>query len=116
MKKLFVVLITIFCFQAEAQHILDFSSDTDYERVYVEAGFLQPIGKLSNQFEMSPSFGFWFRNKIHKKDFVDFGFNFFIPKNPVDPNFKYRDSIVKYKSKYFGINCRRIGSGRFAGN
>ena len=104
MKKLLIILISIIGFQAKAQDLLDVSSETDYERVYVEAGFLQPIGKLSKQFEMSPSFGFWFRNKINKEDFVDLGFNFFIPKNPVEANFKYQDSIVKYKSKYFGIN------------
>lgn len=104
MKKLLIIMISIICFQGKAQDFLDFSSETDYERVYVEAGFLQPIGKLSKQFEMSPSFGFWFRNQINMEDFVDLGFNFFIPKNPVEPNFKYQDSIVKYKSKYFGIN------------
>jgi hypothetical protein len=104
MKKLLIIMISMLYLQAEAQDFLDVSSEADYERVYVEAGFLQPIGKLSEQFEMSPSFGFWFRNKINKDDFVDLGFNFFIPKNPVALNFKYQDSIVKYKSKYFGIN------------
>lgn len=110
MKKLLLILVIAICCRTNAQQILDISSDADYERVYVEAGFVQPIGKLSKQFEMSPSFGFWFRNKLNAEDFVDFGFNFFIPKNPVKPNFRYRDSIVNYNSKYFGIN---IGT-RFA--
>jgi len=104
MKKLIFLGMCLFCSIAKAQHILDFSTDDDYERIYVEAGFVRPIGKLSQKFDMSPSFGFWFRNKLNAEDYVDFGFNFFIPKNPTTPNFRYRDSIVNYKSKYFAIN------------
>lgn len=85
-------------------------SKPNYERVYVEAGFVQPLGNLVNKFEISPSFGFWFRNRAAKKDFVDFGFNFFIPKQAPNVKFKYQDSILSYKSKYFSIN---IGA-RFA--
>ncbi|MEO5775617.1 MAG: hypothetical protein ABIQ27_01850 [Flavobacterium sp.] len=98
---LIVVLVSGFSFA---------QNTNDYERVYVEAGFVQPIGKLANQFDMSPSFGFWFRNRLVKTDFIDFGFNFFIPKNPAIVNVNYQDSIIQYKSKHFGIN---IGS-RFA--
>lgn len=104
------IAIALLFNEANAQHIFNFSSDADYERIYVEAGIFQPLGKLSNQFEASPSFGFWFRSKIQKNDFLDLGFNFFIPKNPVQPLFKYRDTEVNYKSKYFGAN---IGT-RFA--
>ncbi|WP_337968331.1 hypothetical protein [uncultured Flavobacterium sp.] len=109
MRRFLLLLILIFSEFAFAQEeSQDLSKE--YERVYVEAGFVQPIGKLSNKFDLSPSFGFWFRNKLTREDFVDFGFNFFIPKNPVDVNFKYRDSIVHYKSSHFAIN---IGT-RFA--
>lgn len=104
MKKLLLlnfVLISSFGFA---------QSNTEYERVYVEAGFVKPIGKLANQFEMSPSFGFWFRNRLVKSDYIDFGFNFFIPKNPQEVNVRYQDSVIRYKSKHFGIN---IGT-RFA--
>ena len=59
---------------------------------------------------MSPSFGFWFRNRIVREDYFDFGFNFFIPKKAKDISFNYRDSIVKYKSENFAIS---IGA-RFA--
>ncbi|MCD0468254.1 hypothetical protein [Flavobacterium sp. JAS] len=109
MNKLFLILICIISQFAFSQN--DKSSPiNEYERIYVEAGFVQPIGKLSNKFELSPSFGFWFRNKMDREDYIDFGFNFFIPKNPIEPNFKYRDSVVQYKSSHFAIN---IGT-RFA--
>ncbi len=109
MKKLFLITSCAMFYSGIAQTTPDSLSD-DYERIYVEAGFLQPLGKLSDKFEMSPSFGFWFRTKMTKDDYIDFGFNFFIPKNPIAPNFRHRDSIVKYKSDHFGIN---IGT-RFA--
>jgi hypothetical protein len=108
MKRYILFIILIVSQSGLAQN--NMFSDDDYARVYVEAGFVQPLGKLSNKFELSPSFGFWFRNKITHEEFIDLGFNFFIPKNPVDLSFAYRDSIVKYKSKHFAIN---IGS-RFA--
>lgn len=109
MKKLLILLFTIISQSVFSQED-PMSVGNDYERVYVEAGFVQPLGKLSDKFELSPSFGFWFRNKITHEEFVDFGFNFFIPKNPVEASFVYRDSIAKYKSEHFAIN---IGS-RFA--
>ena len=110
MKKFLIIMLSILGFQGRAQEFVDTSSASDYERVYVEAGFLQPIGKLSKQFEIAPSFGFWFRSRIEKENFVDLGFNFFIPKNPVEPNFRYRNTTVNYKSDHFAIN---IGT-RFA--
>ena len=108
MRKFYLILICVISQSMFAQK--DSTSVDDYERIYVEAGFVKPIGKLSNQFEMSPSFGFWFRSRMNREDYIDFGFNLFVPKNPINCNFKYRDSIVKYKSSHFGIN---IGT-RFA--
>jgi hypothetical protein len=103
MKKIFIIVITMMSQFVLAQEDSGFSNN-EYERIYIEAGFIQPIGKLSDQFEMSPSFGFWFRTKMNLDDYIDFGFNFFVPKNPEDANFKYQDSIVKYTSEKFGIN------------
>lgn len=110
MKKFLIIMLSIMGFQGRAQEYVENLSASDYERVYVEAGFLQPIGKLSKQFEIAPSFGFWFRSRIEKENFVDLGFNFFIPKNPIEPKFRYRNTAVNYKSDHFAIN---IGT-RFA--
>jgi len=109
MKKLFLMISCVLFYTANAQTESDSLSE-EYERIYVEAGFIKPLGRLSDKFEMSPSFGFWFRTKMFREDYVDFGFNFFMPKNPIEPDFKYRDSIAKYKSDHFAIN---IGT-RFA--
>ena len=105
MKKYFFVIICFVFNSIEAQ-----TSKPDYERVYIEAGFVKPIGKLSDKFDLSPSFGFWFRNRILKKEYIDLGFTIIIPQNPPNVNFKYQDSILSYKSRHFAIN---IGA-RFA--
>lgn len=105
MKKYIFILVSIVFYSSKAQN-----NQVDYERVYIEAGFVKPLGKLSDKFEMSPSFGFWFRNRILKKDYVDFGFNLFIPKDAPNVNFKFQDSILSYKSRHFAIS---IGA-RFA--
>lgn len=99
MKKYFLILVCLVFYPIQAQ-----KSKPNFERVYVEAGLVQPLGSLSNKFEVSPSFGFWFRSRTIQKDFVDFGFNFFIPKEAPNVNFKYQDSILSYKSKHFAIN------------
>lgn len=109
MKKILMLLVCMLFSIVQAQTPSD-SLGMEYERVYIEAGFLQPLGKLSNKFEMSPSFGFWFRTKMNREDYIDLGFNFFIPKDPVEPDFKYRGRMVQYKSDRFAIN---IGT-RFA--
>lgn len=109
MKSFFIIVICVISQVAFSQKDSVFSIN-EYERVYVEAGFVQPIGKLSDKFDLSSSFGFWYRSKMNREDYIDFGFNFFIPKKPVDVNFKYRDTNVKYESGHFAIN---IGT-RFA--
>ena len=96
MKKYVIILLTL---TSICQ-----SQNKDFERVYIEAGLVQPLGILSEKFEPSPSFGFWFRSRWIKKDCIDFGFNFFIPRQTSPIQFKYRDYVVEYKSKHFAIN------------
>ncbi len=105
MKK-YIFTVTFFVLTTiEAQ-----TNKPEYERVYVEAGFVKPLGRLSEKFDISTSFGFWFRNRVLSDNYIDFGFNFFIPNNPSNVNFKYQDSVLSYKSRHFAIN---IGA-RFA--
>jgi len=95
MKKYLLILLT---FTAVCQ-----SQNNNFERVYIEVGAVKPLGIMADKFELSPSFGFWFRSRLVKEDFIDFGFNFFLPKNASTINFKFRDSILEYKSKNFAI-------------
>lgn len=97
MKKQFTIILLAFNLLSQAQN-------NDFERVYVEVGISQPIGKLADKFQTAPSFGFWFRNRFVKRDFIDLGFNFFVPSHPKTVNFKYRDSVLEYKSKHFALN------------
>ena len=95
----FMMLIGYFGFSQN-----DSISVKEYERVYIEIGMIKPLGKMADKFETSPSVGFWFRSKIVREDYVDFGFNIFVPNKSKDVDFNYRDSIVKYKSEHFGIS------------
>lgn len=101
MKKI-IYLILLIGFSGFSQ--IDTLAKKDYEKVYIEVGFAKPLGKMDDKFEASPSIGFWLRSKIIREDYVDFGFNFFIPNNARDIDFKYRDSIVSYKSNHFIIS------------
>ncbi|WP_338376352.1 hypothetical protein [uncultured Flavobacterium sp.] len=83
----------------------DSISKSEYERVYIEVGVIKPLGKMVDKFETSPSVGFWYRTKIVREDYVDLGFNIFMPIKARDIDFKYRDSIVSYKSNHFGISA-----------
>lgn len=73
----------------------------EYERVYIEVGSIIPLDELSNQYDTSVDFGFWYRTKFEKKKFIDFGFNFYIPKNSKPFNFIENDSVFKLKQTDF---------------
>ena len=100
MKKI-IYLILLIGFSGFSQK--DTLAKNDYERVYIEVGFVKPLRKMEDKFKTSPSIGFWFRNRIIREDYVDFGFNFFVPNNAREIDFKYRDSVVKYECENFGI-------------
>jgi hypothetical protein len=106
-KYLFNLACILVCFSAIAQKPL---AKAKYEGVYIEAGFVQPLGRLASRFEMSPSFGFWIRTTESGKNFVDLGFTLFIPRNASDINFRFKDSTVSYKSQKFAISV----GGRYA--
>lgn len=76
----------------------------EYERVYVEVGLVKPLGNMSTKFELSPSYGFWFRSKIKNDDYIDVGFNILIPKQASNINLTYKDSIFSLGSNRFGGN------------
>lgn len=93
--------------ELEKQQELNWSlqqEKNEYERVYVEAGIVKPIGNLSNKFEASPSFGFWFRSRIKNNDYIDLGFNIMIPKQASEIKVSYNDSIFLLGSRRFGGN------------
>jgi hypothetical protein len=76
----------------------------EYERVYIEVGLVKSIEKLSNKFELSPSYGIWFRSKIKDDDYIDIGLNIMIPKHASKINLAYKDSLFSLDSNRFGGN------------
>lgn len=76
----------------------------EYERVYVEVGLVKPLGNLSNKFDISPSYGFWFRSRIKNDDYIDIGLNVMIPNQASPVKLSYNDSIFSLSSRRFGGN------------
>lgn len=116
MKKC-ILIVCLFCLQyLKAQNSLEkleklnqselFKEleEEEYERVYVEIGLVKPIGNLSNKFDVSPCYGFWFRSKIKNNDFIDIGLNVMIPNNASNINVKYKDSTFSNGARRFGGN------------
>lgn len=101
MKKIYYFMMLVSCLGFSQN---DSITKNEYERVYLEVGVIKPLGKMADKFETSPSIGFWYRTKIVREDYVDFGFTIFVPNKARDIDFKYRDSIVKYESDHFGIS------------
>ena len=80
------------------------TEDVEYERVYVEVGVVKPIGNLSNKFEVSPCYGFWFRSRIKNNDYIDIGLNAMIPQHASNINMTHNDSVFSLRSHRFGGN------------
>jgi hypothetical protein len=96
-KYILTSILMLICSNIFSQRIYN----KEYERVYIEVGFLQPLGNLNNQFDASIDFGFWFRTKIEATKCFDLGFNIYVPKNSKPFNFKYSDSVFKLKPSGF---------------
>lgn len=71
MKKL--LFFTLFVLQVNAQDTIVFPKIDLFKRNIVEVGYGVPLGNLSNKYEASIATGIYFRTKIGKAQFVDFG-------------------------------------------
>jgi hypothetical protein len=86
------LLFIIMCVNSINSQISNKNKD-DFERVYIEAGILYPLGNLKNRIEPAPNFGLWLKSKIKEDEFFDVGFNLTIQKNKENFNFEKNDSI-----------------------
>lgn len=68
------LLLVLFVFQVNAQDTIFFPKIDLYKRNIVELSYGIPLGQLSNKYENSINTGVYFRTKIAKKQFIDFGF------------------------------------------
>ena len=53
---------------------------------------------MTNKFEVSPSYGFWYRSRIKNNDFIDIGFNVLIPQQASSMNFIYNVSVFPFSN------------------
>ncbi len=66
-----------------------------YERFYIETGIHIPIDNLAKVIKPSPQIGVWYRSKFQENNFVEIGFNVFIPLKNESFVFKVPDTLIK---------------------
>jgi hypothetical protein len=80
------------------------SKKHDYERVYIELGMIQPLGQFKKQMDNSLHYGFWFRTEIKHQNFMDIGFNFWIPKSAQPIEVFHNGSYHIFESSDFNFS------------
>ncbi|WP_298136828.1 hypothetical protein [Flavobacterium sp.] len=71
MKKL--IFLVLIAFKMNAQDTIVFPKIDLYKRNVIEVSYGKPLGQLSNKYESSITTALYFRTKIGKRQFVDFG-------------------------------------------
>ena len=96
MKNIILILIFLVIFD-DCYSQIETDNKSEYERVVVEFGQIIPIGQLKTKFDSSINVGFWFRTRLSRNKFVDFGGNVYFPKNRNSINYEHKDSIYRLK-------------------
>jgi len=66
--------LVLFAIKLQAQDTIVFPKIDVFKRNIVEVSYGMPLGSLSNKYESSINSALYFRTKVAKKQFVDFGF------------------------------------------
>lgn len=74
------------------------------EIVNAEASIIIPIGNLSNKFDYTHSYGFWFKMGEDNGFAANVGFNALFLKNARPIDYKFKDSIYTINSNKFGFD------------
>jgi hypothetical protein len=105
MKNIFriVFILNLVKFKAQNTEIVK-PKEHNYERVYIELGMIQPLGQFKKQMDNSLHYGLWFRTELKHQNFMDIGFNFWIPKNAQPIEIKHNGTINSYESSDFNLS------------
>lgn len=68
-----VLFFVLFALKVNAQDTIVFPKIDMYKRNIIEVGYGIPLGDLSDKYESSINSAIYFRTKIAKKQFIDFG-------------------------------------------
>ena len=68
-----VLFLVLFALKLNAQDTIVFPKIDLFKRNIVEVSYGIPLGDLANKYESTINSGIYFRTKIAKKQFVDFG-------------------------------------------
>ncbi|MDP2160223.1 MAG: hypothetical protein Q8K02_07060 [Flavobacterium sp.] len=99
-----LTLFSILCLQFSiAQEIvsdtINIKKEKKHERFYIESGIHIPLDNLSKVIQPSPQIGFWYRSEFQKDNFVELGFNVFIPIKKEAFVFNIPDTLIKSDPK-----------------
>ena len=104
-KFLFFVL---FALQINAQDTIVFPKIDMYKRNIIEVSYGFPLGQLSNKYEKSINTGLYFRTKIARYQFIDFGAELsgIIKGNSVEYDFNGEKLILDGSKSSFLLGLR----------
>lgn len=69
----YILFIVVFAWKATAQDTIVFPKIDLFKRNIIELSYGIPLGELANKYESSINTAIYFRTKIAKKQFIDFG-------------------------------------------
>ncbi len=100
MKKLIVILFLPILINAQNNAIYKPNS----EIVNAEVSIILPIGNLSNKFDYSHCYGFWFKIGEDNGIAANIGFNLLFLKDARPINYTFKDSVYTIDSNKFGFD------------
>ena len=106
-KVLFFVLVV---FQVNAQDTIVFPKIDLFKRNIIEVSYGIPLGQLSNKYENSINTGLYFRTKIAKRQFIDFGIELsgIIKGSDVEYNVDGEKVLIDGSKSSFSLVAHRI--------
>lgn len=92
MKK--ILFLVLFALKLNAQDTIVFPKIDLFKRNIIEVSYGIPLGDLANKYESTINSAIYFRTKIAKKQFVDFGFEISGVVQGNDINYKVNNEAV----------------------
>lgn len=103
-----VLFLLFFSLNSKAQDTIVFPKIDTFKRNVVEVGYGIPLGDLDNKYESTINSAIYFRTKIAKKQFIDFGLEVsgVVQGNDINYNFNGENVILDGSKSAFLLGLR----------
>ena len=98
MKKILLIFV-IFNLNSQENEL---KLTKEIEHFYLEVGLYQPMGNLLLRHNEGMNFGFWYRDYKMIRNYLEFGFSFFVPSSAQNFIINYEGSLYETKLNNFG--------------